>query len=266
MGRPIKKIWFTLKDGSVAGDLTVTTASGDEVIEAQKGTGKYLVASGIVKLVDKTTGLTGNEASLQHEGKTVRKIAQYRLYYFDGTSAVWRDREANVIGTFIPALTPEGGVVPSQATASITVADGAVDSIAVLTQGAGYGSAPTVTISNPNGTDAVLGTVTLSGDAIDSIAITDGGSGYVSAPVITITGDGSGEDIVAVLTNGVITGFTINNGGTGFSSATASAAAVSKVQATATAVLTADKVTSLTLDNAGEGYVSAGTVITIAAP
>lgn len=72
---------------------------------------------------------------------------------------------------------------------------------------------------------ATGGTITIphpllapTGYGITTIPISNGGSGYVSPPLVQITG-GSGNDAtaVAILTNGVVTGFTITSQGVNYS-------------------------------------------------
>jgi autotransporter-associated beta strand protein/T5SS/PEP-CTERM-associated repeat protein len=56
-----------------------------------------------------------------------------------------------------------------------------------------------------------------SGSGVASIAVTNGGSGYVAHPVVQLTGGGgTGAAAVAIVTNGVITGFQITNPGVGY--------------------------------------------------
>ena len=280
MGRPIKRKFFTAKYGSHEGNLQILTNMGVETVHRQKGTGVYDVDSGRYKLVDKTGGLDDGEASLQHDDgsgmRTVWKLNQYRVYYFDRDgevdNAVWRDNDGNLVGTFDPPFAAEetnepGGpdYPPETATATATVADGSVQSITVTDGGNGYQSAPTVTISAPDGTDAVLGTVTVDTGVVTDIELVDGGSGYASVPAITITGaNTTPASATAVLTDGVVTSINITDGGTGYTTATADIDPVNKVQATATATLTGDEVTSIAVDTAGEGYASA--TVTIDAP
>jgi hypothetical protein len=208
LGRPIQKKWFTAKAGSVAGNLQVicNIGSGAEtkVIDSQVGTGKYRVDSGeIVKLVDKASGsLLEGEAVLEHDGKTVSKLNQYRVYYFDGSvSGVWRDTDGNVVGTFVPALATEdgdiGAPVDSQAILSVTTApidadgegDIEVTEISIVDAGYGYDTAPTITLTVGDGTPATTATATCTIDGlgrIDSITITENGS-YASGTTVTAT-------------------------------------------------------------------------------
>lgn len=266
MGRPIQKKWFRALDRGTNSDLTVTTQSGDEPIIRQKGTGVYDVASARVRLVDGAPA-AANECQLQHDGNNVNKITQYRVFYFSGGSAVWRDRDNNIIGAFNPVMTVED--VLNIATATAAVANGAVTGYTVTLGGAEYTGAPAVTVSNPNGVDAVL-----TGDVIhvggvpqanQDALITTAGSGYVDAPVITQTGGtGINAVLVASLTNGVVTTIA-STGGTGYdSNDTWSITAVPLVQATATATITGDAVTSIAVNVAGTGYASA--TVTVAGP
>lgn len=192
MGRPIKRKWFTAKAGSVAGNLNLNVFTGSvvaEVIIRQKGTGVYLTASGRQKLKDGVPGVEG-DAQLTHDDgvgggvKSVRKIAQYRLYYFDGTSTVWRDKDGNVVGTFDPVLTPElvePGGPTSQATGTV-VAGGVLDartvaSVTITDSGIGYTSAPAVTFKASTGASTATGTAIIDGTgAVTSVTVDTAGS------------------------------------------------------------------------------------------
>jgi len=70
--------------------------------------------------------------------------------------------------------------------ATATVAGGAVTAIAVNDGGAGYKSAPVITISGGNGKGATARAILANGQ-ISAIEVTSGGSGYTAAPVVTIT-------------------------------------------------------------------------------
>ena len=63
-------------------------------------------------------------------------------------------------------------------------------------------------------------TATLSGGTVGSIAVNYGGAGYTSAPVVTLTGGGftTPATATAVLTNGVVTAINVS-GGSGYTSA-----------------------------------------------
>lgn len=203
MGKPIKKKWFTAKFGSAVGNIALTTTTGVEEIIKQVGTGVYEVASGRVKLkggapvvsADPEQGIIG-DAQLNHEGRDVIRVNQYRLTYVDDTDegttddAVWRDIGGSIIGTLVPAPVAEtstepGGPGAVLATATATQTGGVVDTITVTNGGGGYSSAPTVTITGGPGTGATA-TAVLSGDTIGSINLLSGGTDYTDPVTVTI--------------------------------------------------------------------------------
>lgn len=282
MGRPIKKIWFTVEKGSTVGDLTLTTTTGDEPIIAQKGTGVYDVVSGRVKLVDKAAPTEDNEAVLLANGNRVRKITQYRMYFFDDSlkDIKWREGDGSLASGVVlaPVLTHEG-----DALASASISNGAVTSFSVVNGGHGYANTvPAVTISAPiAGTDATadgftLTAANLTSDAINtgplSATITDAGSGYSGTVVVTVAGGtGTGATAEAVInSDGEITDISITDGGSGFAntdSITFTIPSPVSTTATGTAVLdgTGDSVVSITITEGGAGYYAEPTV-TIANP
>lgn len=86
------------------------------------------------------------------------------------------------------------------------------------------------------------------GKTLASVAIAGGGAGYQSAPTVTITGGGgSGATVTATISGGAVNGLTITNPGTGYTSnPTLTIAAPtfggSGTQATGTATISANKV------------------------
>jgi hypothetical protein len=70
---------------------------------------------------------------------------------------------------------------------NITVSNGSVESITIISPGSGYASDPQVTITG----DGVNATATASrgagGTSVTSISVTNGGSGYSSTPTVTIS-------------------------------------------------------------------------------
>ena len=72
------------------------------------------------------------------------------------------------------------------ATGTAIVTSGFVTSITLTDGGAGYVSAPSVTITDGGGSGATA-TATVSGGAVTGLSITSPGSGYGSAPTVTIT-------------------------------------------------------------------------------
>jgi len=67
------------------------------------------------------------------------------------------------------------------------VSVGSVQNIVITSGGAGYVSAPSVTISAPNETGGIqaTATATITGGAVTSITITEAGTGYTTTPTIT---------------------------------------------------------------------------------
>lgn len=68
--------------------------------------------------------------------------------------------------------------------------NGSLSYIGVQTGGAGYTSAPTVSISGGGGSGATA-TATVSGGVVTGFSITNAGSNYTSVPTITLTGGGA---------------------------------------------------------------------------
>ena len=92
-----------------------------------------------------------------------------------------------------------------------------VVTISGAAQGAGYETAPTITLSAPNvdGTQATGTTVPLETlGTIKSIAVPTGGggAGYTTAPTITLNnvGNGSGLTVTATVSGGAITAYTVS--------------------------------------------------------
>ncbi|MCI1046921.1 hypothetical protein [Caballeronia zhejiangensis] len=107
--------------------------------------------------------------------------------YSLGTSASWRfaafgNESLAVNGT---------DVLQTSLNGSFTNVPVSVASITIAASGAGYTSAPTVTISAPQtlGTTATA-TATITSGAVTAITITNAGSGYTSAPTVTLSGGG----------------------------------------------------------------------------
>ncbi|MEI8133711.1 MAG: FlgD immunoglobulin-like domain containing protein [bacterium] len=76
-----------------------------------------------------------------------------------------------------------------------------VQSIAVTAPGAGYITAPTVTITGTSGAGATA-TAFINGGVVTSIIVTNGGLNYITAPTVSITGGGGvGAQATATITN-----------------------------------------------------------------
>ncbi|MBI4935733.1 MAG: Ig-like domain repeat protein [Actinobacteria bacterium] len=121
---------------------------------------------------------------------------------------------------------PDDTVNGVQATAVATMdASGVVNGISVVEPGAGYYSAPTVTIVDGNGAATTPATVQAT-IGISSIEITAAGAAYPSAPAVTITdaNDGVGvpnpdhgaSAVANVAVAGAVTAITVTSPGSGY--------------------------------------------------
>lgn len=167
-----------------------------------------------------------------------------------------------VISTYVPPTVPATVVV---ALAATTVA-----SIAVVTQGAGYTSAPTVAITGGGGTGATA-TAAVAGGVITSFTVTAAGSAFTSTPTVTLTGGGATTPATAVAN---LTAAAVNTthgtlvGGAGYintPTVTFTSANGQGTGATATTTLTGGAVSAVTISAGGSGYTSTVTA-TISAP
>lgn len=78
-------------------------------------------------------------------------------------------------------------------------------------------------------------------DGVASVNVTAGGAGYTSAPTVTITGDGVGATGRAIVQNGSVTAVVIDNPGLGYTNAAITFTGGGGADAAATAVLGAAK-------------------------
>ena len=68
-----------------------------------------------------------------------------------------------------------------------------VQTLTVTYAGTGYTTAPTITITGDNITQATA-TCTILAGAVNTVTITDAGSGYTTNPTVTVSGGGATED------------------------------------------------------------------------
>jgi len=200
-------------------------------------------------------------------------------------------------------ITPAAPTLGIQATATATIdtttvgfdgdgfdgdaafdAEGGIGTITVVTQGSGYTSAPTVTISAPDLSGGVqaTATATISGDTaplytgqgyVVSITVTEAGTGYTSAPTVSLgapdstINHGTGASATAVLDNTSVISITVDNGGSYYDiTPTISLSAPTAArQATASATVSNGSVDIITLTDAGWGY-SYTPDVTVSAP
>ncbi len=162
--------------------------------------------------------------------------------------------------------------LPIQATSINAFIGGPIGGITLTSGGAGYTTAPSVTLDPPpspcpGGLTCTQATATanLAPTSLSNLALTSGGSGYASAPAVTFTGGGgSGAAATAALAPTSVGSISLTNGGFGYSSAPVVTIGPPNVaggtQATATATVRLRRVYTITLTNPGSGYTSAPTV------
>ena len=146
---------------------------------------------------------------------------------------------------------------------------GCISTIGITNAGAGYTTAPTVTISAPNQTNGVQATAVASisnaSGTIISAQITAVGSGYTSLPTVTIAPPTSQFGVQAqgspTISGGTVVAIAITNPGSGYTttpSITITGGGGSS--ATANAVLGSGLVSAITITNPGSGYTATPTV------
>jgi hypothetical protein len=141
------------------------------------------------------------------------------------------------------------------ATATATVANGAVTGFTVTAGGSGYTVAPAVTLAGGGGTGAAA-TATIANGVVTSIAIGNAGTAYTSPPTVTLVPVGAGATATATVNaSGVITALTLTNGGANYTaSPTVSFTGGGGTGATATATIANGVVTGIAIGNGGTGY------------
>ncbi|MEI7852790.1 MAG: Ig-like domain repeat protein [Planctomycetota bacterium] len=133
---------------------------------------------------------------------------------------------------------------------------GSVDSISIISGGAGYTSAPTVTMLAPG--QATAGAAAINLGTITSILVATPGSGYITAPIVTISGGGTtvtkNATATATILNGFVTAITITNPGAGYT-----VAPTVNIQAPGQALagsvgIASGRIISIPVSAAGSGY------------
>jgi hypothetical protein len=104
---------------------------------------------------------------------------------------------------------PGGG--GTTATATATISKGKVTGFVMTNVGSGYSTVPGVTVAPP------------ATDGYTSLTIVDQGAGYLSAPTITLNGNGTLAEATATITNGKVTAVTIDFPGINYTSASVTA-------------------------------------------
>lgn len=126
-------------------------------------------------------------------------------------------------GTANPGIvTPNGeNAQPGfPATAYATLTTGAVSSITVTDQGAGYAATPVVYLVNDprdtTGSGATAVAVMGGSGQLSGVVCIDHGNPVTSLPTLTISGGGGSSGAATVVADFAVTGITVTGGGTGF--------------------------------------------------
>ena len=205
-------------------------------------------SNGSAQYYNVTSGTTGNLANASTFSSTGVRVRQWK-----------NDR--------IIISDPNKGYSTWNGTDLITV--GCISTIGITNAGAGYTTAPTVTISAPNQTNGVQATAVASisnaSGTIISAQVTNIGSGYTSLPTVTIAPPSSQFGVQAqgspTISGGNVVAITITNPGSGYTTAPSiTITGGGGSSATANAVLGSGLVSAITITNPGSGYTVTPTV------
>lgn len=249
----------------------ITIADSDSLVvrSAQTTSGPISVSAGaLLDVVNATIIGTGSASLTGIAGVAIRD-----LRIKNGTATASSSLgNVRVTGTVTVegvdndlALAANVGNVIIDATANVSVADkidlaapqgrvltpGAVKSVTVDTSGAGYTSAPTVTLNAGGGgvAEPAVAFRQLSG-----VRVLSGGTGYVTAPTVNIIGGGgSNARATAFVSGGTVTSILVTNPGSGYTSTpTVTFSGGSGSGATAEAMV--GGVASISVTDPGAGY------------
>ena len=167
--------------------------------------------------------------------------------------------DAEVKSLFDYESSPQNAL-PRVATATPQIINGFVVGTTITDGGAGYTTAPIITISGGGGTGA-RAVATVEGGVVTSITILNPGNGYTSTPTLAIASppfpprQATGTTEVF---NGFVVGVKIVDGGYGYTTPpSVLVVGGGGTGATATATVTDGVVTGITLTSNGSGYTSA---------
>ena len=205
-------------------------------------------SDGSAQYYNVTSGTTGNLANASTFSSTGVRVRQ------------WKNDRIIISDPFKGYSTWDG-------TNLVTV--GCISTIGITNAGAGYTTAPTVTISAPNQTNGVQATAVASisnaSGTIISAQVTNIGSGYTSLPTVTIAPPSSQFGVQAqgspTISGGNVVAITITNPGSGYTTAPSiTITGGGGSSATANAVLGSGLVSAITITNPGSGYTVTPTV------
>jgi len=257
---------------ATAGTGISITDSDDLVVRsATTASGPISISSGGILTVDAVTANGQGSATLS--GSVGVAVGALRLE--NGSGTVISDRgSVRVTGTVAVqgtdndlTLSSTTGNVIIESTASVSVADqlaisapngrvltpGTVTAVRVDSSGAGYTSAPTVTLDAGSGATAAA---TVFPDGVSGIRVTKGGTGYVTAPTVNIIGGGVNARATAYISGGSVTRIVVSNPGSGYSSLTPPVITFSGGSGSgATAEAMVGGISAITVNAAGAGYI-----------
>jgi len=168
---------------------TITLALSDTNV-----TGFY---NGMRLTITDGTGCGQTGVIQAHNGSTkvctmVNEVASSGWDYFGGRSSAETSLNATTTYEIEPRIHFTGGGSPTRtALARVSVKSSKIQKIFVLDTGAGYSSAPTAIITDPNATTLGTATPVIGNGVVGQSTITVGGTGYKTATTTgTVSGDG----------------------------------------------------------------------------
>jgi hypothetical protein len=181
------------------------------------------------------------------------------LYAFDGMGRGLRWNGS--AGTMQPIGLQKPYKGPAVTIASTAMA-GYVDAVSVVSAGAGYSSAPTVTFTGGTPTTPAAGRAEVNSGRVVGVTVSDPGAGYQSAPQVSLSASNSSGAAFSVGVIGSVRAVTIVSGGTGYTSAPSlvfsSAQGLTQANATVT-ISDTGTVSAIDLLSAGTGATTAVT-------
>jgi hypothetical protein len=244
----------------VVSDILVTSqgsgylAAPDVVVSGGGGSGCKAVA---VMVPDSTGNGTHSVSGVVITNYGSGYTSQPSVTFSYGTAAAVAILDAGVESVALtkgghgysspPTVAFSSGAAKASASVSLSVES------AEVTVGGRYWETPTISVT--------------SRETVSAITLTSPGAGYTSAPTVTLAGGSGAGASASCRISGVVQGVSILNGGAGYSSAFPPAVAIEGGfdktvgrQAKLSAVVSGGKITSVSVDDPGHGYNSAPTV------
>lgn len=133
---------------------------------------------------------------------------------------VFFDTPGGTVNTGITTPNGQNAQPGFPATAKAVLTSGAVSSITVTDQGAGYAAIPNVYLVNDprdtTGSGATAVAVIGGSGQLSGVVCIDHGNPVTSLPTLTISGGGGSSGAATVIANFAVTGITVSGAGTGF--------------------------------------------------